>query len=110
MNITKNIAYRFHGTPIKGFPKFGTASGVTPEEIYDLIMNKALVDEVLPDGKTVRLDLSNYDKQIAPKCEKKQIVEVTKSEQELTEVEEGCSTNSEEVDTRQTYKKNPKRR
>lgn len=112
MSNTKNISFRFHGTPIKGYPKTGDIKNASHEDIYELIMNKALVDENLPSGDTIRLDLTNYNKEHVVKQEQPEPVVfqepvVVEEEQEEEESDEELNITSE---PRQSYKKNPKRR
>ena len=50
--------------PIKDFrpPIYGTCNGIemTTGDILKCLCKRAIVDEVLPDGSTIRLDLKNY--------------------------------------------------
>lgn len=57
--------------PIKDFrpPIYGTCNGIemTTGEILKCLCKRAIVDEVLPDGSTIRLDLKNYYTDNTPK-------------------------------------------
>ena len=57
--------------PIKDFrpPIYGTCNGIemATGEILKCLCKRAIVDEVLPDGSTIRLDLKNYYTDNTPK-------------------------------------------
>ena len=74
--------------PIKDFrpPIYGTCNGIemTTGEILKCLCKRAIVDEVLPDGSTIRLDLKNYYTDNTPKtttevpaADKVQVVETS---------------------------------
>ena len=52
---------------------------LTTEEIYKCLCAKAEVTEMLPNGKTVNLDFSNYNKQLVETKPKEKIKEVTET-------------------------------
>lgn len=60
--------------PIKDFrpPIYGTCNGIdmTTGEILKCLCKRAIVDEVLPDGSTIRLDMKNYYTDNTPKTTK----------------------------------------
>lgn len=73
--------------PIKDFrpPIYGTCNGIemTTGEILKCLCKRAIVDEVLADGSTIRLDLKNYYTDNTPKtievpaADKVQVVETS---------------------------------
>lgn len=73
--------------PIKDFrpPIYGTCNGIemTTGDILKCLCKRAIVDEVLPDGSTIRLDLKNYYTDNTPKtievpaADKVQVVETS---------------------------------
>lgn len=61
----KSIIYSLN-PPIR-FPAKGVTR--TVEDIYKCMVARAIVDEVLSDGSTIRLTFANYDKDNTPKVE-----------------------------------------
>lgn len=70
--------------PIVGF----TELNLTSEEIYKCLCAKAEITEVLPDGKLVNLDFTNYDKDNYEIKPKEEIVETVQKIKEPVEDKE----------------------
>lgn len=78
-----------------------TTLNLTPEEIYECLCARAEVSEILPNGKTVDLDFSNYNKDNynkEPVVEEKVLVltdKVEVKEEVKTEVHEEVEVDKE---------------
>lgn len=74
VNIATRVPIRVLNVPIRGNVRKITMS---VEDIFKCICQKAEVDEVLSNGKLLRLDLANYDKVNEPVVEAKVETPVT---------------------------------
>ncbi len=78
--------------PIVGF----TELNLTTDEIYKCLCSKAEILEVLPNGKTINLDFTNYNKDNFVK-EKPKVEESSKEEKDENPVKEDIVEEQEEV-------------
>lgn len=82
VNIIPTVAITRLNPPIRTTVRRVTKS---VSEIRTCLMNRAIVEEILPDNSTLRLDLTNYDKNNRPSEKDKVIAKIEEIQQSKVE-------------------------